>query len=154
MTPVMKSPGRRAGWASGSIRILEAAKSDIIRIALDSDRDVEALRELRSRTDAVLSVDLQENYRLAERVAPYVDKIRYNPGHLHHHEKGRSIADKVRYLVDVARADPLLTLIVMIYRLRKSDGQSGCVTAQKISGGVARGASPLTRVSARASQPT
>ena len=27
-------------------------------------------------------VDLQENYRLAEQVAPHVDKIRYNPGHL------------------------------------------------------------------------
>lgn len=85
------------------IRILEAAGSDIIRIALDHDRDVDALAELRRETQAILSADLQENYRLAARVAPYVDKIRYNPGHLHHHERDKSIPDKVRYLVDVAR---------------------------------------------------
>ncbi len=84
------------------IRILEQAGSDLIRIALDHDRDVDALAELRAQTDAILSADLQENYRLAERVAPYVDKIRYNPGHLHHHEREKSMADKVRYLVDVA----------------------------------------------------
>jgi (E)-4-hydroxy-3-methylbut-2-enyl-diphosphate synthase len=50
---------------------------------------------------------LQENYRIADRVAPYVDKIRYNPGHLHHIEKSRSIEEKVRWLVDVARDNNL-----------------------------------------------
>ena len=85
------------------IRILEAAGADLIRVALDHDRDVEALAQLRAETDAILSADLQENYRLAEKVAPYVDKIRYNPGHLHHHEREKSMADKVRYLVDVAK---------------------------------------------------
>ena len=48
-------------------------------------------------------VDLQENYRLAELVAPHVDKVRYNPGHLYHHEKEKPVAEKVRFLVDVAR---------------------------------------------------
>jgi len=85
------------------IRILEAAGADLIRIAVDGEKDVEALIELRRETDAVLSVDLQEGYRLAERVAPHVDKIRYNPGHLHHHEKSKPVAEKVAYLVDVAR---------------------------------------------------
>ena len=45
---------------------------------------------------------LQENYRLAADVAPWVDKIRYNPGHLYHHERNRPWQDKVRFLVDVA----------------------------------------------------
>jgi (E)-4-hydroxy-3-methylbut-2-enyl-diphosphate synthase len=36
-------------------------------------------------------------------VAPHVDKIRYNPGHLHHVERQKSIADKVAWLVAVAR---------------------------------------------------
>ena len=49
-----------------------------------------------------LSVDLQESYRLAAKVAPFVDKIRYNPGHLYHHEKSRPVRDKVHYLADVA----------------------------------------------------
>ena len=51
---------------------------------------------------ANLSVDLQENYRLAAEVAPWVDKIRYNPGHLYHHERNRPWQDKVRFLVDMA----------------------------------------------------
>jgi (E)-4-hydroxy-3-methylbut-2-enyl-diphosphate synthase len=50
-----------------------------------------------------LSVDLQENYRIAGKVGPHVDKIRYNPGHLHHIEKAKSIPNKVRWLVEVAR---------------------------------------------------
>ena len=37
-------------------------------------------------------VDLQENYRLAAQVAPHVDKLRYNPGHLYHHEREKPVA--------------------------------------------------------------
>ena len=99
------TPTRDIAATLRQIRILEAAGADLIRIALDHEQDVEALAELRAETTAVLSADLQENYRLAEKVAPYVDKIRYNPGHLHHHEREKSIADKVRYLVDVAKAN-------------------------------------------------
>ena len=78
------------------------AGADVVRIAVDSRKDADALREIRRQTTANLAVDLQENYRLAESVAPYVDKIRYNPGHLYHHERERSWQDKVRYLVQVA----------------------------------------------------
>ncbi len=85
------------------VEILDAAGADLVRIAVDSTADVEALAEVRRRTQALLSVDLQENYRLAEKVAPHVDKLRYNPGHLHHHEKDKPVADKVAYLVGVAR---------------------------------------------------
>lgn len=81
---------------------LETAGADIVRIAVDSGRDVTALRVIRERTRANLSVDLQENYRLAAEVAPHVDKIRYNPGHLHHHEKTRPVRDKVAFLAEVA----------------------------------------------------
>jgi (E)-4-hydroxy-3-methylbut-2-enyl-diphosphate synthase len=84
------------------VRLLEAAGADIVRIAVDSQEDVDALATIRERTSAVLSVDLQENYRLAERVAPHVDKIRYNPGHLHHHEKSKAMEDKVGFLIGVA----------------------------------------------------
>jgi (E)-4-hydroxy-3-methylbut-2-enyl-diphosphate synthase len=84
------------------VAILEAAGADLVRIAVDSPADAAALAEIRGRTAARLSVDLQESYRLAEQVAPHVDKIRYNPGHLHHHERSRSVRDKVAFLVDVA----------------------------------------------------
>lgn len=77
--------------------------ADVVRIAVDSKADAAALAEIRKQTTANLSVDLQENYRLAELVAPHVDKLRYNPGHLYHHEREKPWQEKVAYLVDVAR---------------------------------------------------
>lgn len=84
------------------VNALEAAGADVVRIAVDSDKDAAALGEIRAQTKANLSVDLQENYRLAEKVAPFVDKIRYNPGHLYHHERNRPWQEKVAYLANVA----------------------------------------------------
>jgi len=83
---------------------LARAGAGIVRIALDNEKEVAALKEIRAQTKGiVISVDLQENYKIADKVAPHVDKIRYNPGHLHHIEKARTIPQKVRWLVDVAR---------------------------------------------------
>ena len=82
---------------------LAKAGAGIVRVAVDSPKDAAALRDIRQWTTANLSVDLQENYRLAETVAPFVDKIRYNPGHLHHTESGVPWQDKVRRLVGVAQ---------------------------------------------------
>ena len=69
---------------------LANAGAGIVRIAIDNEKEIPALKEIRAQTKGVvLSVDLQENYKIADKVAPYVDKIRYNPGHLHHIEKRR-----------------------------------------------------------------
>ncbi len=81
---------------------LAAAGAGIVRIAVDNRNDAAALAAIRQNTETTLAVDLQENYRMAELVAPHVEKIRYNPGHLFHHEKQKSWQDKVRYLVDTA----------------------------------------------------
>ena len=82
---------------------IREAGGDLVRIAVDSPKDVAALAEIRGQTKANLVVDLQENYRLAATVAPHVDKFRYNPGHLYHHEKEKPVAEKVRFLAEVAR---------------------------------------------------
>ena len=87
------------------IERLASSGAGIVRVAADNRHDCDALKEIRGRTGANLSVDLQESYRLAEEVAPWVDKIRYNPGHLYHHEQERPWQDKIRYLVDVAGAN-------------------------------------------------
>ncbi len=84
------------------IRMLEENGADLIRVAIDSKKDVKALEQLRKETSARLVVDLQESYRLVKDVGPFVDKIRYNPGHLHHHEKNISVKEKVAFLVDHA----------------------------------------------------
>ncbi|MFA8020699.1 (E)-4-hydroxy-3-methylbut-2-enyl-diphosphate synthase [Bremerella cremea] len=82
---------------------LEKAGADVIRIAVDNKKDAEALAEIRRQTSGNLSVDLQENYRLAELVAPHVDKIRYNPGHLYHHEREKPWQEKVEYIIGIAK---------------------------------------------------
>ena len=81
---------------------LVAAGADVVRIAADSAKDVAALAEIRQRTTANLTIDLQENYRLASSAAPHVNKLRYNPGHLYHHERDKPWQDKVRFIADVA----------------------------------------------------
>ena len=47
------------------VRDLQQAGADIIRVAVDSKKDAEALRAVSAETGANLSVDLQENYRLS-----------------------------------------------------------------------------------------
>ncbi|MEM9800274.1 MAG: (E)-4-hydroxy-3-methylbut-2-enyl-diphosphate synthase [Planctomycetota bacterium] len=85
------------------VELLEAAGADLVRIAVDSPKDAEALAVIAGTANVPLSVDLQENYRMAAVVAPHVQKLRYNPGHLHHHERDKTTAEKVAWIVDVAR---------------------------------------------------
>ncbi|MCL2303731.1 MAG: flavodoxin-dependent (E)-4-hydroxy-3-methylbut-2-enyl-diphosphate synthase [Planctomycetaceae bacterium] len=83
-------------------QLLHEYGASLVRVAVDSPQDAAALAKIRDLTDANLSVDLQENYRLAEAVAPFVDKIRYNPGHLHHVEPNVPWTEKVRVLAEIA----------------------------------------------------
>lgn len=85
------------------IRSLVDAGADVVRVAIDSKKDAEALIEIRSQVEGNLSVDLQENYRLAEIIAPHVQKLRYNPGHLYHHETAKPWEEKVGYIAAVAK---------------------------------------------------
>lgn len=84
------------------VRQLAAAGAGVVRIAVDTRRDAQALAEIRDQTEANLSVDLQENYCLAAEVAPLVAKIRYNPGHLCHHQRQQPWQEKVRFLAETA----------------------------------------------------
>lgn len=84
---------------------LHARGAGVVRIAVDSPSDAAALAEIRKNTSANLAVDLQENFKLAELVAPHVDKIRYNPGHLYHHQRDKPWQDKVRFIIDQAAAN-------------------------------------------------
>ncbi len=78
------------------------AGAGVVRIAVGSEKDAAALAEIRKQTRANLAVDLQENFRLAESVAPHVDKIRYNPGHLYHHQRDKTWQEKVRFIINQA----------------------------------------------------
>jgi len=88
---------------AAQVRMLHEAGAGVVRIAVDSAKDAAAIPEIRARVpEANLSVDLQENYRLITQVAAHVDKVRYNPGHLHHHEKQKSVRDKVAFIAETA----------------------------------------------------
>ncbi|MCH2179907.1 MAG: (E)-4-hydroxy-3-methylbut-2-enyl-diphosphate synthase [Mariniblastus sp.] len=87
----------------GLVTLMHEAGADVVRIAVDSKKDAEALAEIRQQTTANLSVDLQENYRLVALVAPHVDKVRYNPGHLYHHERDKQWQEKVQLIAETAR---------------------------------------------------
>src|SRR3954465_7869388 len=87
----------------GQINALAAAGADVVRIAADNIAEADAVAEIRKQTKANLVVDLQENYRLAERLAPHVDKLRYKPGILFPHEREKPWQEKVGYLVAIAR---------------------------------------------------
>jgi (E)-4-hydroxy-3-methylbut-2-enyl-diphosphate synthase len=84
---------------------LHRAGAGVVRIAVDSKKDAAALPAIRAGTQANLAIDLQENYRLATDVAPHVDKLRYNPGHLYHHEPSKPWQDKVKFIAEVAAAN-------------------------------------------------
>lgn len=84
-------------------KMLHEAGAGLVRVAVDSAKDVSALADVRARVpEANLVVDLQENYRLVTQVAPHVNKVRYNPGHLYHHEKEKLVRDKVALIADTA----------------------------------------------------
>ncbi len=85
------------------VNALQEAGADLVRIAVDNPIDVECLAKIRKATKARLVVDLQENFKLAGTVAPHVDKMRYNPGHLHHLDKARPIEEKVAWLAGIAK---------------------------------------------------
>ena len=85
------------------INALHTAGADVVRVAVDNTKDAESLAPIRRQTQANLVVDLQENYRLAEVVAPHVDKLRYNPGHVYHHERDKPWQQKVEYLANIAQ---------------------------------------------------
>ena len=93
---------RDVAATSDQVRALPHSGADVVRIAVDSTADAEAVVDIASETDANLAVDLQENYRLSEIVAPHVAKLRYNPGHLYHHEREKPWQEKVRGIVEQA----------------------------------------------------
>ena len=96
------TPTSDVGATLAQVEDLHRAGAGVVRIAVDSRKDAAALPAIRAGTEANLAVDLQENYRLAVEVAPHVDKLRYNPGHLYHHEREKPWQEKVRFIAGVA----------------------------------------------------
>ncbi|MCX7625139.1 MAG: flavodoxin-dependent (E)-4-hydroxy-3-methylbut-2-enyl-diphosphate synthase [Candidatus Sumerlaeaceae bacterium] len=77
------------------IRALWEAGCEIIRLTVDTRKACEALPEIRKRCAGIpLVADIHYNYRLALASAPYVDKIRINPGNIGSVENVRAVVER------------------------------------------------------------
>ncbi len=99
---------RDVAATAAQIKSLEEHGAGLVRVAVDGPADIEALRRIRQECPhAALVVDIQESFRLVPDVAPLVQKIRYNPGHLHHHQKQIDVEKKVSFIVETAKRHDL-----------------------------------------------
>lgn len=78
------------------VNALAEAGCEIMRLTVNTRRAAECLPEIRRRTAVPLVADIHFNHRLALESAPFVDKIRINPGNIGSDENVRAV---------VARAD-------------------------------------------------
>jgi len=85
------------------IHELEQSGCNVIRVAVDTKREIEAVKEIKKQIKIPLIADIQFNYRMALEVAPFVDKIRVNPGHFNHVEKEKPLEKKMDELVAVLK---------------------------------------------------
>lgn len=77
------------------IRALAEAGCEIVRLTVDTPRAAQALPEIRRRTEGIpLVADIHYNHRLALEAAPYIDKIRINPGNIGSEENIRAVIER------------------------------------------------------------
>ena len=79
------------------INALKEAGCRIIRIAVSNERELDAFREIREKTEMPLVADIQFDYRLAVGCAERgADKIRINPGNIGSQERVLAVVEACR----------------------------------------------------------
>lgn len=73
---------------------LVEAGAEIMRVTVDTRKASKALPEIRRRCPVPLVADIHYNFKLALESAPYVDKIRINPGNIGGEENVRAVIDR------------------------------------------------------------
>jgi (E)-4-hydroxy-3-methylbut-2-enyl-diphosphate synthase len=76
------------------INALAEAGCEIVRLTVDTRKAAESLPEIRRRVAVPLVADIHFNHRLALEAAPYVDKIRINPGNIGSEENIRAVVQR------------------------------------------------------------
>lgn len=76
------------------IKALVDAGAEIMRITVDTPKAARALPEIRKACPVPLVADIHYNYKLALESAPYVDKIRINPGNIGSEDRVKAVIDK------------------------------------------------------------
>ena len=75
---------------------LKEAGCEIVRLAIPTLKDVEHLRKIREKTDIPLVADIHFDHRIAIASAPYVDKLRINPGNIGDDTKVRLVVEAAK----------------------------------------------------------
>jgi len=79
------------------IKELERSGCEIVRLAVRDERDVKALKKIKSRIGIPLVADIHFNWHLAlEAIDSGVDKIRLNPGNIYRKEQIREITQAAK----------------------------------------------------------
>lgn len=76
------------------INALAEAGCEIVRLTVDTPKAALALPEIRRATAVPLVADIHFNHRLALEAAPFVDKIRINPGNIGAEENVRAVVER------------------------------------------------------------
>src|SRR5436190_12006235 len=76
------------------INALADAGCEIMRLTVDTRKAATALPEIRKRCAIPLVADIHFNFKLALESAPYVDKIRINPGNIGSDENVRAVVQR------------------------------------------------------------
>jgi (E)-4-hydroxy-3-methylbut-2-enyl-diphosphate synthase len=76
------------------IRALVDVGAEIMRITVDTPKAARALPEIRKYCPVPLVADIHFNHRLALEAAPWVDKIRINPGNIGNEDRVKAVIDK------------------------------------------------------------
>lgn len=76
------------------INALAEAGCEIMRLTVDTRKAAAALPEIRKRCAIPLVADIHFNFKLALEAAPYVDKIRINPGNIGSDENVRAVIER------------------------------------------------------------
>ena len=78
------------------INRLYFAGADIVRCAVLDKDDAEALREIKLNSPLPIVADIHFNYRLALKVAEFVDAVRINPGNIGGKERIKAVVQACR----------------------------------------------------------
>ena len=76
------------------INALADAGCEIVRLTVDTPKAAQALPAIRKAVGVPLVADIHFNHRLALEAAPYVDKIRINPGNIGAEENVRAVVER------------------------------------------------------------
>ena len=90
------TPTKDAKATIAQIKELQAAGCEIVRVAIPDLESAEALKEIKENISIPLVADIHFDYKLALAAAPYVDKLRINPGNIGDESRVKEVVEAAK----------------------------------------------------------